>query len=141
MPASPQVRDAVALAAAAIAATMPESGWNAVPSTQTVLSSSYWLPTCPRPDLLYRVYAGTIGDILHDNSRILGENDPAFLEPPAGLSDRNYHAIIDAMLRQVRWGSEQHTSELQSLMRISYAVFCLIKTTIYSQIQNTHRTT
>src|SRR3546814_7989909 len=23
------------------------------------------------------------------------------------------------------WGSEEHTSELQSLMRISYAVFCL----------------
>src|SRR3546814_19902 len=25
----------------------------------------------------------------------------------------------------VRWRSEEHTSELQSLMRISYAVFCL----------------
>src|SRR3546814_5918535 len=30
--------------------------------------------------------------------------------------------------KQVR--SEEHTSELQSLMRISYAVFCLTKTTI-----------
>src|SRR3546814_10534237 len=28
--------------------------------------------------------------------------------------------------------SEEHTSELQSLMRISYAVFCLKKTTNYS---------
>src|SRR3546814_7988854 len=28
--------------------------------------------------------------------------------------------------------SEEHTSELQSLMRISYAVFCLKKKTIYS---------
>src|SRR3546814_2496847 len=28
--------------------------------------------------------------------------------------------------------SEEHTSELQSLMRISYAVFCLKKQTIYS---------
>src|SRR3546814_2348749 len=27
------------------------------------------------------------------------------------------------------WRSEEHTSELQSLMRISYAVFCLKKTT------------
>src|SRR3546814_9775357 len=26
------------------------------------------------------------------------------------------------------WRSEEHTSELQSLMRISYAVFCLTKT-------------
>src|SRR3546814_1062755 len=35
--------------------------------------------------------------------------------------------------------SEEHTSELQSLMRISYAVFCLkkkIKETITIQIQN-----
>src|SRR3546814_1490022 len=31
--------------------------------------------------------------------------------------------------------SEEHTSELQSLMRISYAVFCLKKN------RNTHRTT
>src|SRR3546814_10893950 len=29
--------------------------------------------------------------------------------------------------------SEEHTSELQSLMRISYAVFCLTKKTIYEQ--------
>src|SRR3546814_4787339 len=27
----------------------------------------------------------------------------------------------------VQWRSEEHTSELQSLMRISYAVFCLKK--------------
>src|SRR3546814_5923886 len=29
--------------------------------------------------------------------------------------------------RQPAWRSEEHTSELQSLMRISYAVFCLKK--------------
>src|SRR3546814_6324688 len=29
-----------------------------------------------------------------------------------------------------RWRSEEHTSELQSLMRISYAVFCLKKKNI-----------
>src|SRR3546814_2116394 len=28
---------------------------------------------------------------------------------------------------EVEWRSEEHTSELQSLMRISYAVFCLTK--------------
>src|SRR3546814_5992778 len=28
---------------------------------------------------------------------------------------------------ELRWRSEEHTSELQSLMRISYAVFCLKK--------------
>src|SRR3546814_1578668 len=31
---------------------------------------------------------------------------------------------------RVRGGSEEHTSELQSLMRISYAVFCLKKKTM-----------
>src|SRR3546814_1138257 len=31
--------------------------------------------------------------------------------------------------------SEEHTSELQSLMRISYAVFCLKKTTTLDQIE------
>src|SRR3546814_4426312 len=31
--------------------------------------------------------------------------------------------------------SEEHTSELQSLMRISYAVFCLKKKTIQKQLQ------
>src|SRR3546814_5296720 len=29
--------------------------------------------------------------------------------------------------------SEEHTSELQSLMRISYAVFCLTKKTLYNK--------
>src|SRR3546814_6586651 len=32
--------------------------------------------------------------------------------------------------------SEEHTSELQSLMRISYAVFCLKKKTDIHQLQN-----
>src|SRR3546814_2139804 len=39
--------------------------------------------------------------------------------------------------------SEEHTSELQSLMRISYAVFCLKKTNIkheHKTIQETHIT-
>src|SRR3546814_3584081 len=31
------------------------------------------------------------------------------------------------IVRYVEWRSEEHTSELQSLMRISYAVFCLKK--------------
>src|SRR3546814_6450340 len=37
------------------------------------------------------------------------------------------------------WRSEEHTSELQSLMRISYAVFCLKKkNTILTQYSYTH---
>src|SRR3546814_1066517 len=35
--------------------------------------------------------------------------------------------------------SEEHTSELQSLMRISYAVFCLKKKTHYNSVQRRSR--
>src|SRR3546814_6805032 len=38
------------------------------------------------------------------------------------------HRLDVARLEQVDARSEEHTSELQSLMRISYAVFCLKKT-------------
>src|SRR3546814_8221854 len=46
-----------------------------------------------------------------------------------------WQAFLDSappMLADLRDRSEEHTSELQSLMRISYAVFCLIRTTITS---------
>jgi hypothetical protein len=115
VPASTQARDAVAAAADAIAATMPRSGWKATDEAQNVLSSTFWLPTCPRPDLLYRVYCGTIGDMLLSNSRMLGENDLAFLEPPAGLSERNFDAFIGAMLRQVRWIQDLDQQTTQGL--------------------------
>src|SRR3546814_10201388 len=35
--------------------------------------------------------------------------------------------------------SEEHTSELQSLMRISYAVFCLKKKNMYAHQRRTHK--
>src|SRR3546814_10577087 len=44
------------------------------------------------------------------------------------------HALSDDFLDDQAVRSEEHTSELQSLMRISYAVFCLKK-------KNTHHTT
>src|SRR3546814_8904323 len=44
---------------------------------------------------------------------------------PVVLGDKV--AILPAPLRRRRDRSEEHTSELQSLMRISYAVFCLKK--------------
>src|SRR3546814_9555573 len=37
----------------------------------------------------------------------------------------------------LRFRSEEHTSELQSLMRISYAVYCLKKKTPYTSPQDT----
>src|SRR3546814_1630100 len=48
---------------------------------------------------------------------------------PAGVTTISQHdpASYIAAARAIR--SEEHTSELQSLMRISYAVFCLKKNT------------
>src|SRR3546814_9898570 len=46
-------------------------------------------------------------------------------------------SVVETILAIVRNGrSEEHTSELQSLMRISYAVFCLTKKT--KRIQHTN---
>src|SRR3546814_10877335 len=40
------------------------------------------------------------------------------------VSDRDVDSVMDAA-RAIAIRSEEHTSELQSLMRTSYAVFCL----------------
>src|SRR3546814_5048086 len=50
-------------------------------------------------------------------------------EPPVFFDRREFRAILNLYARMVGMGerSEEHTSELQSLMRISYAVFCLKK--------------
>src|SRR3546814_4917318 len=53
----------------------------------------------------------------------------------AGRGCKGLHRRQDADGRRRR--SEEHTSELQSLMRISYAVFCLKKKTEQTQITNT----
>src|SRR3546814_3927352 len=51
------------------------------------------------------------------------------LKEPLRLSGEYQRPDEDTLVRQVRvpYRSEEHTSELQSLMRISYAVFCLKK--------------
>src|SRR3546814_8587880 len=46
-----------------------------------------------------------------------------------GLLQSSPAVVIGAMLVSPLRRSEEHTSELQSLMRISYAVFCLKKKT------------
>src|SRR3546814_8580918 len=54
----------------------------------------------------------------------MGERDVLFVDEihrlPAAAEEMLYSAMED-------FRSEEHTSELQSLMRISYAVFCLKK--------------
>src|SRR3546814_6552329 len=49
------------------------------------------------------------------------------------------HHGVDILVNNA-WRSEEHTSELQSLMRISYAVFCLKKKKKQKQYSNTSST-
>src|SRR3546814_8883405 len=56
-----------------------------------------------------------VGQIIDQSAGIIHRADKEFV-----VVDRALPAIVDGR-------SEEHTSELQSLMRISYAVFCLKK--------------
>src|SRR3546814_1248563 len=88
----------------------------------------------------------TILQDLHDPRQALGKSSQAIYdiyplsadatrgayeqgEAESGL-DRFLVRAEDLGIPQARHRSEEHTSELQSLMRISYAVFCLKKKTI-----------
>src|SRR3546814_10052724 len=55
---------------------------------------------------------------------------------PAQAVAQAYEGAFGSVLL-ARWRSEEHTSELQSLMRISYAVFCLKKKNTYKTISTT----
>src|SRR3546814_2359415 len=83
---------------------------------------------------LFRSHGVTVVFITLPNTKIellepLGEASPisAFLERnPAGGIHHICYEVDDIIAARDR-RSEEHTSELQSLMRISYAVFCLKK--------------
>src|SRR3546814_5838118 len=87
------------------------------------------LAAAAHPELVVEQLAVVVGDpadapapVLRCVARILGQ---------AGKAARDFPvAVVEVVLRQVAQvvdRSEEHTSELQSLMRISYAVFCLKK--------------
>src|SRR3546814_6971587 len=57
--------------------------------------------------------------------------------PRWGWGDARVRRIVGLMLPR----SEEHTSELQSLMRISYAVFCLKKKKIINTVNTVKQTT
>jgi len=101
IPADDQIRQAVEAATLGLKATAPKlPAWHLQPTTNETFSSRYWLPTCPRPDLLYRVYEGAIGDMLLAHTISLAESDLAFLEPPLGLGEAAFNGFVGAMVRQ-----------------------------------------
>src|SRR3546814_2174359 len=56
-----------------------------------------------------------------------GDADRAGRAPDADVHGDRGRRQRPGTARRGAWRSEEHTSELQSLMRISYAVFCLKK--------------
>src|SRR3546814_9961434 len=79
-----------------------------------------------------------VGDLVEPVLRAALEDDELVLDPGEQCLAQAHHARGARGIR-----SEEHTSELQSLMRISYAVFCLtkknIKTTHTTRSANNHR--
>src|SRR3546814_4326097 len=59
----------------------------------------------------------------HDNFYLVGRDDTDFKQQARQLRQAQAALLQSQKMEAVR--SEEHTSELQSLMRISYAVFCL----------------
>src|SRR3546814_4342622 len=92
---------------------------------------------------LFADFEGTLGDAAIveaedtvDAAEAVGGHQPVHRKagsrlPVAGDADGQQHRIIaeagQPIGRLAIARSEEHTSELQSLMRISYAVFCLKK--------------
>src|SRR3546814_1580801 len=98
-------------------------------------------PSSTRPDTLFPYPtlfrsldpAGVIhhpGDAVHprrSGGQVLVREGAAEVGAVDGSTDR-VHGVHNSLLAALG-RSEEHTSELQSLMRISYAVFCLKKKT------------
>src|SRR3546814_10499353 len=71
---------------------------------------------------------------MEDRRGISQEKAEQGRSPPAGIP-----RPMPRLCRQMGGRSEEHTSELQSLMRISYAVFCLKKkNTLKKENQTKH---
>src|SRR3546814_5182211 len=65
----------------------------------------------------------------------------AEINPAGRAGTQGGQSVLGSPLYMSPERSEEHTSELQSLMRISYAVFCLKKNNTYKyKQQSTHNT-
>src|SRR3546814_2526111 len=93
--------------------------------------------------------ARAAGAIDRDASTPQGPGFEQHIGKPFNLGCQNENIGLDhflpGLLRAPRKRntvrSEEHTSELQSLMRISYAVFCLTKKTTYTNTNQTRHIT
>src|SRR3546814_4569428 len=84
----------------------------------------------PGSRILIHAAAGGVGSIAVQMAKLRGAEVTALASGGhiAFVKDLGADHVVD---RTTPYRSEEHTSELQSLMRISYAVFCLKKNKIY----------
>src|SRR3546814_8814646 len=87
-------------------------------------------PRSTRTDTLvpYTTLFRSLKTVLAEVAPEAVEDYDAETQPDAHAADR-YEKMINIKDRGQIFRSEEHTSELQSLMRISYAVVCLKTTT------------
>src|SRR3546814_5117963 len=78
-------------------------------------------------DVSYVIVYDNAGAVIHDGSSDISTYGQAMQDPLAfeAVAARDVHMQVQMAERLM--SSEEHTSELQSLMRIPYAVFCLKK--------------
>src|SRR3546814_943303 len=116
------------------------------PATTEIYTYVHSFPTRLSSDLQDQVIEDEGADAVSDGEAAeeeRGDRRPG--EPIGPIEDRPLAmpAGVDVeaeVARQDCPRSEEHTSELQSLMRISYAVFCLKTKTLKSMKQNIQHT-
>src|SRR3546814_176490 len=112
----------------------PDSSWLAVPyAAQTPLGTPLLrIMRDPRQVVMSALAKGFLADLDDPFARYVRSYRPSITRPQDHLTRViRYVALwddhLDDLGHTVLKRSEEHTSELQSLMRISYAVFCLKK--------------
>src|SRR3546814_2429944 len=88
-------------------------------------------PVIGQPGGFVRAFHGGYVDEVRD---IAHRGDQAIAGERLRINHQNPKAL-KRRIRRIGARSEEHTSELQSLMRISYAVFCLKKKKRQSKIE------
>src|SRR3546814_10477398 len=89
----------------------------------------------------YNDFEIVAANLLGNEARSVADRIPAyavFTDPPLARVGMTETEVRRSGRRALVGRSEEHTSELQSLMRISYAVFCLKKkiATMFSQFKH-----
>src|SRR3546814_2859737 len=102
--------------------------------------NSFWLPTATG-----KFYPDFVAE-LEDGRRLVVEYKGAHIADSADTAEKRTIGQLWEQRSEGKGRSEEHTSELQSLMRSSYAVFCLKNKNINTRhnrtnLQNRHENT